>query len=144
MEPGNLIGLGVGFGLVGIIYSVLAARKPDLAFFNKDGDPMNFYRKQGVANMFGLYGVLMLIVGVMYLVLPESAENAAAQALGVGVGLVVVCGVLAVFCYRNPPAGPFKKYEGKNLWMTQGSLLMDIAFGVIFLVMGLMGKPWAN
>lgn len=138
----TLIGLGIGFAAIGAVFSLLIARKPDLALFRKYTEKQ-FGRTQGMLAMFVLFGLLLIFQGAMLLLGTQEGENPAAAMMGWGFGIAVIFGILGVLSVCRPDSGIFKRYPGKKLYQSQGTLLTAAAFGLMFFLLGLMGKPWA-
>ena len=142
MDTPSIIGLGIGFCVVGVIFSVLSAVKPDLPMFKKSNSK-RFYQNQGTMVMFIFFGLLLIYQGAV--INPGASEdmNPAAVMLGTGVGFAVLGTILSLLSIYKPNVGIFKNCSEKKLYQTQGALMMCAGFGVVFIILGLMGKPWA-
>lgn len=142
MNAPSLIGFGIGVAAVGGIFGLLSIRKPDLAMFKKYTQKQ-FYRTQGMLGAFFVLGLLLALEGAILLLGVVEGENPAAALLGCGVGLAVVCAVFGLLSHFKPDLGIFRNYTEKKLWQLQGWLMAAAAFGVVFIILGLSGKPWA-
>lgn len=142
MEAPVLIGLGVGFAAVGLIFSTLLARKPDLPMFQKYTEKQ-FGRTQGMTVVCIIFGLLLAIEGAMLQLGMLEGENPAATLMGWGAGIMVIGLVFGLLSIYKPNLAMFQRYTGKKLYQAQGTLMTAGAFGLLFLLLGLMGKPWA-
>lgn len=142
MDTPSMIGLGIGLAVVGAIFGLLSIFKPDAALFKKYTQEQ-FCRVQGMMLIDVVLGALLILDGVMQLLGVLKDMNPPAAMLGSGVGLALVGGIFAMLSFRKPDVAVFRNAKGKKLYQTQGALMMVCAYGVLFIILGLMGKPWA-
>ena len=109
----------------------------------RKGGLKRFYQNQGSMVMFILFGLLLIYQGAV--INPSASEdtNPAAIMLGTGVGFAVLGTILSLLSIYKPNVRIFKNYSEKKLYQTQGALMMCAGLGVVFIILGLMGKPWA-
>lgn len=142
MEAPSLIGLGIGFAAIGLVFTLLSKFKPDMAPFRKYTQEQ-FCRTQGVLAMCIVFGLLLILDGAMLLLGLQGDDNPAATMAGAGAGLAVIGFVLYLLSVHKPNMGIFKRDQGKKRWQAQGTYLGLGVFGLIYFLLGLMGKRWA-
>lgn len=141
MEAPTLIGLGIGFAVIGLIFGLLSKYKPDFALFQKYTEKQ-FCRTQGTLAMCVVFGVVLALQGAFLLMGTEEGENPAAVMMGLGAALAIICFVLYVLSIRKPDLAIFGHAEGKKLWRSQGVYIGAASFGLLFFLLGLLAKPW--